>query len=325
MSKKILITNKYDISPLEIVKRHIPDGFELLLLDSNDRTELISKAADADFFLVSGRNRIDSDVIENAPKLRMIQRTGVGTEMIDLNVLTEKGIPLYVNRGINSQSVAEHTILLMLASLRQLTRIDTEVRSGVWKKQANGVLTHELKGKTIGLIGLGAIGLKVSEIAKAFGACVTYYDICRLDANREADLGLKYLGFDELISTADIISLHCPLTQSNHDMLSSREFDMMKDTCIVVNTARGKLINEHDLFQALKTGSIAAAALDVYYDEPVNGDCELLSLSNIITTPHIGGITEESFSSMISSAMKNIEAFENGHTEEIEKNKVQLL
>lgn len=322
--KTILLTNRYDEGPLEIISAAVPEGFRLITMETDDRSDLLEKAAQADYFLVSGRQKISEDLLERAPDLKMIQRTGVGTEMIDTDAASSRGIPIYINRGVNAHSVAEHTILLMLASLRQLDRICTDVKLGTWEKQKNGVKTHELKGKTVGLIGLGAIGKEVTYLLNAFGAEVIYYDIFRADEETENELRLAYTEKDDLLRRADIVSLHCPLTDETRGMIGAAELEMMKDTAIIVNTARGGLIDQKVLTEALKKDVIAGAGLDVFEKEPVNARDEILSLENVITTPHIGGVTYEAFSEMMRRAMENIRLFDEGNTEAIADKKLEL-
>src|SRR5690554_368753 len=165
----ILLTNHYTPSLLSIIEKEVPQGFSVISIEKPTKEEIIKKAIDADYFLVGGRIKIDRDVIESAPVLKMIQRTGVGMDAIDLEVLKEKEIPVYVNYGVNSRSVAEHTILLMLSVLRRLALVDSTLKSGIWKKHEMGIQNRELYGKTVGLIGLGHIGSYVAQMLMPFG------------------------------------------------------------------------------------------------------------------------------------------------------------
>jgi len=207
----------------------------------------------------------------------------------------------------------------MLAALKRLPQINTQTHSGVWKKQQQGVTTHELYGKTVGLIGMGNIGRLVAAMLQPFGAKVLYTDVFRQKEEIEANLGLTYCdSFETLLPQCDILSFHCPLTKENTEMLNKQTLAMMKENGIVVNTARGKLINPDDLYEALQSGHIKAAALDTHYEEPVKENYKLAELDNVILTPHIGGLSYEAFASMMQEAMNNIQAFEEGWLEEIE-------
>ena len=324
MSKiKILHTARYTGKPWEILKNVVPEGFEVKTLDEATYECLLREAVDADYFLVSGRLPIDEGILSSAKHLKMIQRTGVGTEMLDVEAIKAHGIPVYVNAGVNAQSVAEHTLTLILACLKRLPQINQQTHQGVWKKQQVGVTTHELKGKTVGLVGMGNIGRLVASMLQPFGAKVIYTDVVRQKDEVEANLGLTYFeSFEAMIPQCDILSFHCPLTKDNTEMLNGETLAKMKRGAIVVNTARGKLINPEDLYKALQSGHLSAA-LDTHYEEPIKEGYKLAELDNVILTPHIGGLSYEAFHQMMADAVENIAAFERGEFEKI-RNK-QLL
>lgn len=311
----ILLTNHYEGIPYNILKSNIPDGFELIVLDNPTREDLLINAPKADYFLVSGRLHIDNDVLDSATNLKMIQRTGVGLDIFNLEELKKRNIPLYVNQGVNAQSVAEHAVLLILACLKKLTVINNNVKNGVWEKQEQGLSTFELSGKTVGLVGIGNIGKRVATILNTFGAKVLYYD----EYAPNCDIAEK-VDLETLYAKSDIISLHCPLTDETRAMINQKSISMMKDNAIIVNTSRGPLVNTADLISAIKSGKISFAGLDVYEEEPVKND-ELLSLDNVITTPHIGGVSYDSFNRMMAEAINNINLFDQGRLDEIEKSK----
>ena len=321
---KILHTYRYTGRPWEILQSVVPEGYTIKTLDIPTYEQLIKEAEDADYFLVSGRLPIDKGVLDAAKKIKMIQRTGVGTEMLDKEEIKRRGIPVYVNAGVNARSVAEHTLTLMLACLKRIPFIDKQVRNGIWKKQETGTSCHELYGKTVGLVGLGAIGRQVGEYLNVFGAKILYTDIHQLSPEQEQELNATYIpSFEEMLSQVDILSLHCPLTNENKEMLNEQTITMMKPNAIIINTARGKLINETDLYHALKEGRISAAGLDVHYEEPIATDNHLLSaLDNVIFTPHIGGLSFETFQTMMKDAIENIVAFDRGLFSEICNKKI---
>lgn len=315
---KILHTARYTGIPLEILQKACPNGFTVKTLNEATHEQLIKEAADADYFLVSGRLPIDKAVLDHAPHLKMIQRTGVGTEMLDMEEIKKHGIPVYVNAGVNAQSVAEHTLALMLACLKRLPQINRQTHEGVWKKQQVGVTTRELRGKTVALVGMGNIGRLVAKMLQPFGAKLIYTDVFRQPKEVEEKLELTYFdGFEAMLPQADILSFHCPLTKENTEMLNATTLAMMKQGAIVINTARGKLINPDDLYEALQLGHLASAALDTHYEEPIQEGYRLAELDNVILTPHIGGLSYEAFESMIFGAMQNIKAFEEGRLDEI--------
>lgn len=319
----ILHTARYVGLPLEILQKACPKGFSVKTLDEATHEQLIKEAVDADYFLVSGRLPIDKVVLDNTPRLKMIQRTGVGTEMLDMDEIKSHGIPVYVNAGVNAQSVAEHTLTLMLACLKRLPQINRQTHEGVWKKQQVGVTTRELHGKTVALVGMGNIGRLVAKMLQPFGAMVIYTDVFRQPKEVEEKLELTYFdSFESMLPQADILSFHCPLTKENTEMLNATTLAMMKQGAIVINTARGKLINPDDLYDALKSGRIASAGLDTHYEEPIKEEYRLAELDNVILTPHIGGLSREAFESMLYGAMQNIAAFEAGRLDEIASKRI---
>jgi D-3-phosphoglycerate dehydrogenase len=321
---KILHTARYTGIPWKILKSVVPDSFTVETLEDLSYDCLLRQAVNADYLLVSGRLPIDEGVLSAAKHLKMIQRTGVGTEMLDVEAIKVHGVPVYVNAGVNAQSVAEHTLTLILAALKRLPQINAQTHNGVWKKQQVGVTTHELKGKTVGLVGMGNIGRLVAAMIKPFGANVIYTDVFRQIEEVEANLALTYCeSFNAMLSQCDILSLHCPLTKENAEMLNKDTLAKMKQGTIVVNTARGKLINPDDLYDALKSGHLSAAALDTHYEEPLKEGYKLAELDNVILTPHIGGLTYEAFYSMMHDAVDNIVSFEKGEFDLIQNK--QLL
>lgn len=320
---RILLTANYSEEPMRILKGTLPSGFSLITLESVTKNELLSKAIHADYILASGRLPVDKNTVDMAKNLKMVQRTGVGLDTLDLDYLKERRIPVYINQGINSQSVAEHTLLLMLATLRKLPIIHNNLKAGIWDKQKQGVTTCSLYGKTVGLIGVGAIGRAVAQLLGNFDVNILYYDTFRLPREREIELKIEYAPFNDLLVNADIVSLHCPLNDQTQQLIGKDQLSMMKKDSIIINTARGGLIDESALISSLRCGHIKAAGLDVFENEPINSESELLKLNNVVLTPHIAGITYESFYEMMSASIFNIRMFEEGNFEIIENRKLK--
>ena len=316
--KTILLTNHYSGAPLDIVKSALPADFVFSMLEQPTAECLAQSAGDADYILAGGRVRIDESALARATKLRMIQRSGVGLDSIDLEALKRHGIPLYVNRGVNSQSVAEHTLLLMLACLRRLTEIHKNTVAGIWKKQEQGVRTFELHGKTVGLVGMGSIARKVAGLLRAFEVRILYFDPFRLDEKTEHELSVEFTDFNTLLTESDIVSLHCPMTDENSRMINGDTLRLMKHGAILVNTARGGLVDSAALHAALLEDRLSFAGLDVHETEPLPAESPLKSLPNVILTPHVAGVTADSFRAMMTEAMRNIELFDKGRLSEIE-------
>jgi D-3-phosphoglycerate dehydrogenase / 2-oxoglutarate reductase len=308
----ILLTNFYNEKPLQVVKSLLPEGFGLVSLDAPGKEEVIKKAGSADYLLVGGRTKIDSSVLDAAPGLKMIQRSGVGLDSLDLVAIEKRQIPLYVNAGVNARSVAEHTLMLMLGSLRKVNLADKEIRKGHWVKHDLGMSCHDLYGKTVGLIGLGSIGKFVAQMLQPFGVKVIYTKRDRLSSQQEESLNISFCSMSELLRTADIVSLHCPLTDETNQLMDKTAFAQMKRGAFLINTARGGLVDDEALLDALQAGQVAGVGLDTFANEPIPRDHSFLANDDILLTPHMGGITIDCFSSMISSAFANISMFDSG-------------
>ncbi len=322
---KILHTAHYIGTPWEILKSVVPEGFSIETLEELSYDCLLNHVVNADYLLVSGRLPIDDGVLSVARQLKMIQRTGVGTEMLDLKSINSRNIPVYVNSGVNARSVAEHTMTLLLSCLKRLTIINAQTHSGIWKKQLQGVSTHELYDKTVALVGMGNIGRTVASMLRPFGAHIIYTDVFRQSIEVESQLGLVfYEDFKALLPQADILSFHCPLTTDNINMLNGNNIGILKQGAVVINTARGKLIEPQSLYYALKEGKLSAAALDVHYEEPIGNEYKLKDLDNVILTPHIGGLSYEAFYAMMRGAVDNIVSFDSGNISAIENHKLTV-
>lgn len=321
--KTILLSTGYAGKPRDIVKGLAPEGFRVMMLYAVSQEELESKAHLADYILASGNLKINRRVLEMAGNLRMVQRAGVGLDSLDLPALKKHGIPVYVNRGVNSDSVAEHTLMFILAALRRLPAISSNTKKGIWKKQEQGVTTRELATQTVGIIGGGNIGRTVAKLLNGFGCRILYYDVYRLPEEEELRLHMEYSGLDALFSQADVITLHCPLTDDTKEIICAGNLVKMKDGVILVNTSRGKLVNEEDLLHALDSGKVGFAGLDVYYEEPIR-NYALVRHDHVMCTPHIAGNTYDSFYRMIEYAMRNISLYDQGCLAEIEEHRLKF-
>jgi len=209
---------------------------------------------------------------------------------IDVEYAKSKGIKVINTPGATSISVAELTIGLLLAVMRKIAYADREMRNGAWpKKKCKGI---EMYGKTLGIIGIGRIGREVAKRAKAFGMRVIYYDVYRPDGATERELGIEFRELDTLISEADVITLHVPLVSQTKHLINRERIAKMKDGAIIINAARGGIVDEEALYEALKSGKLYGAALDVYENEPLK-ESKLFELDNIVLTPHIGAQAKE--------------------------------
>ena len=315
--KTILLTNKYSGTPLEIVKGEVPEGFSIRFLPKQTQDALIAEAASADYILAGGRLKISREVLEKAKKLQMIQRSGVGLDALDLDAIKEKGIPLYVNQGVNAESVAEHALLLMLACLRKLPTINSNTKNGVWKEQEHGVQTAELKGKNVGIVGMGNIAKTLVGLLKPFKVNILYYNLVQMDENFEAENNMTFVGMDELLRNSDIVTIHCAFTSETRNLINKETLEVMKDGASLINTARGEIVDPAAIADALKDGKLSYAALDVHAQEPIPEDYPLKDIENVILTPHIAGVTADSFRAMMHDAFRNIDCFDKGEMDAI--------
>ena len=240
---------------------------------------------------IIGCDEWNEEIFQACPNLKVIARFGVGYNNIDLEAAKRHGVKVSIAKGINCDSVAEATIMLVLASLRNLINLDQTTRQGEWMRDTG----NTLHGKTYGLIGFGAIARYVAKLANAFGPIrIIAFDKFP-DYNEAQKLGVEIVDFDTVVKESDIISLHVPCTPETMNMFGEKEFKAMKDTAIFVNVARGPIVNEEALYKALKNRWIAKAAVDVFTVEPTPKDNPLFGLDNIIMMPHQCGDTWETF------------------------------
>lgn len=284
---KILVADRLSNHTLELLRKE--KSFHVRYLDESSSQALAREIADADALIVRSSTQVTADLLNLTSALRAIGRAGVGVDNIDLEAATRKGIVVMNTPGGNSTAVAEHTLALLLALARRIPRADASVKQGRWeKKLLQGV---ELRGKTLGLLGLGQVGREVARMARALEmevlACDPY--VSTLVA-REQEVRLA--SFEELLQASDFLSLHATLTAETRHLVNARALSLSKPGLRIVNCARGELMDEGALFEALESGQVAGAALDVFETEPPP-DLRLASHPNVIATPHIAGSTEE--------------------------------
>jgi phosphoglycerate dehydrogenase-like enzyme len=303
---KILLAPKQDAGVTDIARSLTPPGFELLAADFGT-PEFYAAAADAEYFLGLARN-MGTEFFRSAPKLKLVQLLSAGYDRVDVEAARKAGVPVANNGGANAIAVAEHTILLMLAVLKQLVRFHLDVVAGRWRPPASSESpVYELSGRTVGIVGLGNIGKKVARRAAAFDARVQYYDIARLSEAEEDALGVRFVLLSELLRTSDVITLHVPLNDSTRGLIGARELALMKREAIVINTCRGPVVDEPALYHALKERRIGGAGLDVLIDEPPPKEHPLFTLPTVTLTPHSAGPTWENWTARFRNGFDNIE------------------
>jgi phosphoglycerate dehydrogenase-like enzyme len=306
MPTRILFAPRLPAPVLDLARSLTPQGYELVVADPNT-PEFYQAAADAEFYLGLARH-MGGEFFRSAPRLRLVQLISAGYDHVDVEAARKARVPVANNGGANAIAVAEHTLMLMLAVLKRLVRFHNDVVAGRWRVGDLGeVRVHELCGKTLGIVGLGNIGKKVARRAAAFDMSVQYYDIARLTEDQEDALGARFVLFDELLRTSDVVSLHVPLDDTTRNLLGARELGLMKPSAILVNTCRGPVVDEAALHRALAEGRIAGAGLDVMVDEPPAPDHPLFRLPNVTFTPHSAGPTWENWTARFRNAFDNIQ------------------
>ncbi len=254
------------------------------------REEAMAAAADADALIVRSSTKVDAEFLAAAPKLKVIARAGVGVDNIDLAAAAVRGIVVMNTPGGNANAAAEHTLGLMLALARHIPAAHQSLLEGRWdRKKYKGT---ELRGKTLGVIGLGRIGQTVAAFAQAFGMVVIACDP-PIPAEVFERCGVARVSLDELFSRSDYITLHAPANEQTRHMIDAGAIARMKDGVRIINAARGSLIDADALAEAIKSGKVAGAALDVYEVEPPPADYPLIGLDGVVHTPHLGASTKE--------------------------------
>jgi D-3-phosphoglycerate dehydrogenase len=265
--------------------------------------------------IIVRQGKITAGVQEAAGTLRVICKHGVGTDNIDIGAATRRGIPVMFTPSANFESVAEHTLALILCLIRRLRIEDKRIRSGVFEKAKYDGL--ELGGKSLGVVGFGRVGRRLSELAAPFRLNVVVYHPSRTVEVLPRHIS-KAQALEELYAQADILSLHCPLTPDTRGMIDARALARMKRGVYLVNTARGGIVNETDLLHALQEGRVAGAALDVFEVEPPPPDHPLLRMDNVIFTTHIAGVSDNSYRNMGMDSVRNVLAVLRGESLDME-------
>ena len=292
----------------------IPEEWDAVFVNANISDEdLIEAAKDAICLVVGSGQVVSRKVIESCPNLKLIQTEGVGFDKVDVEAAKERGIWVCNNKGANKISVAEHAIGLMLAGLRRTSLTDRQLRTIGYRASKIEHLKageHSLAGKTVGLVGFGDIGRQTAKRLQCWECNVVYNDISDM-SEIEKEYNVTYKGFDELIETCDIISMHVPVTPLTKHMMGKEQFAAMKNTALFINTSRGDVVDQDALIWALENDEIYGAAVDVVTPEPLPDDAPILNMSQkamdkITITPHVAGVTDEDFNRMTGMTMQAI-------------------
>ena len=287
---KVVLAGKYPNHTFETLSKLLPnDKFDLVEVNTQEAYDAMTDAE----IMILRIFKAPKEVIERNKNLKMILRWGAGFDSVDIEAAGEHGVLVTNTPGANAGAVSELAVLLMLAVGRKLMCHEDSLRRGEWSKNTYINSSYTLNNKVVGIVGAGNIGRQVARKVQAFGATTQYYDPYRLKPEMEEDFKLKFTSLDEVLRTSDLITLHVPLTDENQHMSDAERIAGMKDGAIIINTARGGLIDDHALAEAVKSGKLSGAGLDGVEREPLQPDDELLNTPNIIVTPHIGGGTAD--------------------------------
>src|SRR5258708_133340 len=309
-SKMLKVVVSDDWPPVMAARAGLPKLRELADVDYFDtlpgsEAALIERIRDAEVVInLRSSSRFTDAVFQQCPRLRLVSLWGTGTDNVDLPAAAKHGVTITNTPGVSAFSVAEHALSLMLAAARSIPAQDAAVRAGKWPR-GQGI---ELRGKTLGIVGLGAIGRRFAELGRAIGMRVVAWTM-----HPEKALGFDLLEFDHLLRTSDVVSIHLRLSPQTVGIIGPREFALMKPTALLINTARGAIVDEAALVEALSTNRIAAAGLDVFTTEPLPLGHALTNLPTAVLTPHSAGITPDALEAGLQLAIENVQSFLAGH------------
>ncbi len=306
MTHKIVLLDNTATAQADRLRALLPPGFDLSHATTRGEAHLKEIISDADF-AISAQVAVTDELLSAGPRLKLLHKWGVGIDNLDLDAARRLDVKVARTTGSNAVPVAEFTIGLMFTTLRFQALGHERLRRGQWT--AFNELPGEtlcISGRTIGIVGFGAIGQTVARLLKGFNCTILYNKRNRLPIEKEQDLGATFAPMAELLASADIVSLHCPLTPATTNLIDADALAHMKSTSVLINVARGGVVNEGDLASALRNGSIRGAAMDVFSIEPLPADSELLGLDNIVLTPHLASATADTFEPTVRRMFDNI-------------------
>jgi D-3-phosphoglycerate dehydrogenase len=285
---RVLVCDAIDKKGIDIMRSN---GLQVDYIPDIKQEDLLKLAKEYDILIVRSRTKVRKDIIDASDgRLRLIARVGVGLDNIDVDYAKAKGIKVINAEEAAMTAVAELVIGMMISLARGIVKADHSMKQGRWIKSE--LIGIELRGKYLGIVGMGKIGTRVARLARALGMNIIAYDVVKIDTMLIRELSLVVSDLETLLRSSDFVTLHVPLNESTRYMIDGSRLAMMKSTAYIINTSRGSVIDERALLKALRNGSIAGAALDVFEVEPPT-DRELIALDNVICTPHIGAQTRE--------------------------------
>jgi len=305
MTETICLLDMTTPARAEKLRALLPPGFVLTHGTARGDEHMKEIIAEADY-AISGQVAVSGDVLRAARKLKLLHKWGVGYDNIDIATAKELGIKVARTTGSNALPVAEFALGLMISALRYIGYGHAELKNGHWSTGSLPGETFMLSGKTVGIIGFGAIGQNVAKLLRGFGCTILYSKRQPLTAEEEAALGVRHASLDAILAQADVVSLHCPLTPETTNLIGREAFAKMKKTAVLINVARGGVVDESALVTALREREIAGAAMDVYAIEPLPADSDLLTLDNLVVTPHLAAMAADNFAPTVSRMFANI-------------------
>ena len=293
--------------PATIDRLHplVPDGMRLTWGRSRDQAHLQDIIAEADY-AVSGQIAVSDAVLGAAKRLKLLHKWGVGVDNFDLEAARRRGVTVARTTGSNAMPVAEFTLGLAIACMRHVAQGHAALANGIWTGNNFGRPSSQLTGKTVGIVGFGATGQAFAGLLRGFGCPILYTQRRRLDPVREAALAARYTTLDDILATADVVSLHCPLTPETTGLIDRAALARMKPGAVLINVARGGVVVEADLIAALRDRVIQAAAMDVFAVEPLPADSPLIGVPGLVLTPHIAAHAAETFEPTVRQIFDNI-------------------
>jgi D-3-phosphoglycerate dehydrogenase / 2-oxoglutarate reductase len=269
------------------------------------RDDLLNRVGDYDALIIRSRTRVDKDVLDRAVRLKLIARPGTGLDNVDTEYAKKKGVTVVNSPESLVEAVSEHVVLLMLGLSRKVVAADVSTKAGRWEK--NSLMGREVRGKTLGIIGLGRIGRRIGQVSKVLGMRIIIHDVIPIPQEVLGELEATVVSLDDLLRSSDYVTLHVPLTDDTRHMIGEEKLAIMKKGAYLINTSRGGVVDEESLSKALQEGRLGGAGLDVFESEPPSG--AILQAPNTILTPHIGGQTKEAQTAAIRVVGEKVSAF----------------
>ena len=308
MSTRVYVLSRDDARQLDTFRHYAPEGTEVVWVDVTQPLDSQAAQLREAASVIVMPSAFSIDLALQCPNLKLIQTVSAGTNMLDIAALIELGIRVANNGGGNAVAVAEHTIALMVSVYRKMNLQFQSVKDRQWAGNLRATWlsqAYELTDKTVGIIGLGRIGQRVARRLQGWDCRLIYHDVVQYPAELEHELHITRVDLDELLRTADIVTLHVPLTRQTQGMISDREFGLMKSTAVLINACRGPVVDEAALIRAMRANTILGAGLDVLEQEPTPADNPLLDMDHVVVTPHLAALAQESFEKSRAFAVQN--------------------